>query len=145
VAASASIPGVFEAVKYKGTFYVDGGLLNNVPAQGVEEFCQTIIGVDVIPHIIPSKLAKPIDTLANSVRTMQHQNSREGRDLCRFLIEPHSIEKYHEFSFDAYQEIYQYGYRDTTKFIIENPDIMMLSKVHKPEEIKETEQTKKSS
>lgn len=146
VAASASIPGVFEAIKYKGSFYVDGGLLNNVPAQGVEDACQSIIGVDVIPHIPPSKLKKPIDTLANSVRTMQHQNSRDGRDLCRFLIEPRAIEKFHEFSFDAYQEIYQYGYRDTTKFIIENPDIMMLSKHQKREETKEVmEQTKKSS
>ena len=128
VAASASIPGVFEAIKHDDTYYVDGGLLNNVPAQGLEEFCQTIIGVDVIPHIPPTELKKPIDTLASSVRAMQHQNSREGRDLCRFLIEPRSIEKYHEFSFEAYQDIYQYGYSATTKYIVENPEMMRLKK-----------------
>lgn len=128
VAASASIPGVFEAIKHEDTYYVDGGLLNNVPAQGLEEFCQTIIGVDVIPHIPPTELKKPIDTLASSVRAMQHQNSREGRDLCRFLIEPYAIEKYHEFSFEAYQDIYQYGYSATTKYIVENPEMMRLKR-----------------
>ena len=128
VAASASIPGVFEAIKHEDTYYVDGGLLNNVPAQGLEEFCQTIIGVDVIPHIPPTELKKPIDTLASSVRAMQHQNSHEGRDLCRFLIEPYAIEKYHEFSFEAYQDIYQYGYSATTKYIVENPEMMRLKR-----------------
>lgn len=128
VAASASIPGVFEAIKHDDTYYVDGGLLNNVPAQGLEEFCQTIVGVDVIPHIPPTELKKPIDALATSVRAMQHQNSREGRDLCRFLIEPRAIEKYHEFSFEVYHDIYQYGYSATTKYIVENPEMMRLKK-----------------
>jgi NTE family protein len=128
VAASATLPGVFETIQVDETNYVDGGLLNNMPAQGIEDVCQSIIGVDVIPHIIPSQLSKPIDTLAFAIRAMQHQNSKEGRDLCRFLIEPKSIEKYHEFSFDAYHEIYQYGYSATTKYIIQNPEMKRLRK-----------------
>jgi NTE family protein len=128
LAASASIPGVFDAINDNETYYVDGGLLNNVPAQGLEDYCQTIIGVDVIPHIPPTTLHKPIDSLASSVRAMQHQNSAEGRDLCRFLIEPMAIEKYHEFSFESYNEIYQYGYSAATKYIVENPEIMLLIK-----------------
>ncbi len=128
LAASASIPGIFEAIKHNDSYYVDGGLLNNMPAQGIEDNCQTIIGVDVIPHIPPLHLNKTIDTLASSVRAMQHQNSREGRDLCRFLIEPRAIEKHHEFSFDAYNDIYLYGYRAATKYIVENPEMMRLKK-----------------
>lgn len=129
VAASASIPGVFETIKDSEINYVDGGLLNNMPAQGLEALCETIIGVDVIPHKIPSELKKPIDTLAFSIRAMQHQNSKEGRTLCRFIIEPQAIEEYHEFSFDAYQAIYQYGYSAATKYIVENPEMMKLTTV----------------
>ena len=128
VAASASIPGVFDAINDNGIYYVDGGLLNNVPAQGLEDYCQTIIGVDVLPHIPPTTFHKPIDALASSVRAMQHQNSTEGRDLCRFLIEPMAVEKYHEFSFEAYLEIYHYGYSAATKYIVENPEMMLLKK-----------------
>lgn len=128
VAASASIPGVFETIKEDGIYYVDGGLLNNMPAQGIQEFCRVIIGVDVIPHKVPSELKKPIDTLAFAIRAMQHQNSMEGRDLCRFIIEPQAIEEFHEFSFDAYQAIYQHGYSATTKYIVENPELMKLTR-----------------
>ena len=128
VAASATIPGVFETIKDGETFYVDGGVLNNMPAQGIAEFCQTIIGVDVIPHIVPTELKKPIDALAFSVRAMQHQNSKAGRDLCRFIIEPQAITEFHEFSFDAYQAIYQYGYSAATKYIVDNPHMMKLRK-----------------
>jgi len=59
---------------------------------------------------------------------MTHQNSKEGRGLCNFVIEPKAIEEYHEFSFDAYQAIYQYGYDATTKFIADFPEIKKLSK-----------------
>lgn len=128
VAASASIPGVFEAIIHNDTYYVDGGLLNNLPAQGLEDYCQTIIGVDVIPHIVPTELNKPTDTLVSSIRAMQHQNSHEGRELCRFLIEPKCIEKHHEFSFEAFQDIYQSGYSATTRYIAKNPEIMYLKK-----------------
>ncbi|MEI8272321.1 MAG: patatin-like phospholipase family protein [Paludibacter sp.] len=128
VAASASIPGIFETVSKGEIYYVDGGLLNNLPAQGITEFCKTIIGVDVIPHKVPAQLKKPIDTLAFSIRAMQHQNSKEGRDLCRYLIEPQAIEEFHEFSFDSYQAIYQYGYSAATKYIVEHPEMLHLRK-----------------
>jgi len=129
VCASASIPGVFETVKNGETYYVDGGLLNNMPAQAIKDLCRNIIGVDVIPHKIPSELNKPIDTLAFAIRAINHQNSKPGRDLCRFIIEPKAIEEYHEFSFDAYEAIYQHGYRAANKFIAENPDILELATV----------------
>ena len=128
VAASASIPGIFETIKVGETYYIDGGLLNNMPAQGIEDFCQVIIGVDVIPHKVPTELRKPIDKLAFALRAVQHQNSKEGRDLCRFIIEPQAIEEFHEFSFDAYQAIYQHGYKAATKYIAENPEMMKLAK-----------------
>jgi len=128
VAASASIPGIFETIKVGETYYIDGGLLNNMPAQGIEDFCQVIIGVDVIPHKVPTELKKPIDTLAFALRAVQHQNSKEGRDLCRFIIEPQAIEEFHEFSFDAYQAIYKHGYKAATKYIAENPEMMKLAK-----------------
>ena len=127
VSASASIPGVFEILKEEEVYYVDGGLLNNMPAQGITGSCHTIIGVDVIPHKVPAELNKPIDSLVFAIRAMTHQNSKEGRKLCQFVIEPNGIEEYHEFSFDAYQAIYQYGYDAATKYIADYPEILKLS------------------
>jgi len=126
VAASASIPGIFEAVKDGESYYVDGGLLNNMPVQGLSTFCDSIIGVDVIPLRVPAQLKKPIDTFAFSVRAMQHQNSMAGRNLCQFLIEPQALDEFHEFSFDAYHAICQHGYNAANKYIAENPEILKL-------------------
>jgi len=126
VAASASIPGVFEAVKDGKSYYVDGGLLNNMPVQGLSAFCDSIIGVDVIPLRVPTQLKKPLDTFAFSVRAMQHQNSMAGRNLCQFLVEPQALDEFHEFSFEAYQAIYLHGYNAANKFIADTPEILKL-------------------
>jgi len=126
LAASASIPGVFETISDGNVSYVDGGLLNNMPAQAISAYCNTIIGVDVLPYSVPLKLNKPTDTLTFSLRAVQHQNSKEGRDLCKFIIEPNSIEQFHEFSYDAYQSIYEYGYDAAIKFIQDNPEMVKL-------------------
>jgi NTE family protein len=127
VSASASIPGIFETIKEGEVYYVDGGLLNNMPTQGIATLCQNIIGVDVLPHKIPAELKKPFDSLLFSIRAMQHNNSKEGRDLCQFIIEPEAIGQFHEFSFDSYQAIYQYGYAATTNYITDNPGILKLA------------------
>ena len=128
VAASCCIPGIFNAMKINNMMYVDGGLLNNVPSQPLREKCEFIIGSDVIPHLTAKKKLKPRDTLVKSLWVAQHQSSLPGRALCDFLIEPEAIEKYNEFNFEAYQSIYQYGYRAATQFIAKNPDILKLKK-----------------
>lgn len=128
IAASCSIPGIFTPLKINDMIYVDGGLLNNLPAQPLKKCCKHIIGVDVIPHLPNYNRMKPLDTFTASARVTQHINSKEGRELCDFLIKPMSIEKYHEFSFEDYQTIYQYGYRTTTKYINNHPAIIQLKK-----------------
>jgi len=126
VSASASIPGVFEACESGDTLYVDGGLLNNFPAQPLKNLCSDIIGVDVLPHETQSKIKKPIDSIIQSIRTVQHVNASEGRSMCKYIIEPQLLNHYHEFRFDAYQKIYEEGYRDTIEFIKNNPGILEL-------------------
>src|ERR1035437_10377330 len=108
VSASASVPGVFETVKEGDVYYVDGGLMNNMPAQAIT-YCPNIIGVDVIPHRVPTELNKPMDSLAFSLRARAHYNSKAGRNLCRFIIDPQAIEKHTYFNFDPYEAIYEYA------------------------------------
>jgi len=126
VSASASIPGVFEAIQLGNTFYVDGGLFNNLPAQPIRSECENIIGVDVLPHQIPTKLNRPSDAVTYSIRATQKVNSMEGRSLCQHIIEPMALKKFHEFSFDSYEKIYQQGYEDALKYIRKFPEILHL-------------------
>lgn len=126
VTASASIPGVFEAIEKDGMFYLDGGVLNNLPAQPLKPLCRAVIGVDVFPFTPPTKMHRPIDAISYTVRGIQHLNSSEGRSMCDFLIEPTVVRCYHEFRFEAYQKIFKIGYMDTIDYIKANPEILKI-------------------
>ena len=128
VSASCSIPGIFNGMKINDMIYVDGGLLNNMPAQPLRNKCSVVIGSDVVPHSSTKKNQKSRDTLVTSLRVGIHQNSIPGREMCDFLIEPKAIEKFHEFSFENFQTIYHYGYKATVEMIYENPEILRLQK-----------------
>ena len=128
VSASASIPGMFESHKSEHAFYLDGSLLNNLPAQPLKSLCSNIIGVDVLPHQAPTQLKKPIDAITKSIRLIEHVNSMEGRSLCDYLIEPQGLKYFNEFRFDAYEKIYKQGYKDTLDFIKKNPGILELKR-----------------
>lgn len=124
VIASASIPGVFETEHVDGVTYVDGGVLNNLPADALRDSCDIVIGVDVLPFIEDSKKNTAVSVMAWSIRMMQHQNSQPGRAMCDVLIEPNAIEKYHEFSFDKYRQIYKNGYDTMIKYIKAHPQLI---------------------
>ena len=50
VCASSAVPGVFKPVVYRGMHLVDGGLINNVPADVVREMgANVVIAIDVNP------------------------------------------------------------------------------------------------
>ncbi|HNX12196.1 MAG TPA: patatin-like phospholipase family protein [Paludibacteraceae bacterium] len=133
IGASCSIPGIFNGMKINDMTYVDGGLLNNFPAQPLREKCSVIIGSDVIPHSSVMKNQKSRDTLLSSLRVGIHQNSLPGREMCDYLIEPKAIEKFHEFSFENFQSIYHYGYKATVQFIADNPEILRLQQPIQPD------------
>lgn len=116
VSASASIPGVFEAYERNGVFYLDGGVLNNLPAQPLKPLCRAIIGVDVLPFNAPTSMKRPVDAITSTIRGVQHVLSQEGRSLCDILIEPSVVGKYHEFRFDAYEQIYKIGYKEAQSY-----------------------------
>jgi len=116
VSASASIPGVFEAYERNGVFYLDGGVLNNLPAQPLKPLCRAIIGVDVLPFNAPTSMKRPVDAITSTIRGVQHVLSQEGRSLCDILIEPPVVGKYHEFRFDAYEQIYKIGYKEAQSY-----------------------------
>lgn len=117
VAASASIPGVFEAVRHRNEFFVDGGVLNNLPVQALVSKCDTIFAVDVMPFTKPEELKRPTDSITAAVRAMLHQNSLSGGALAHHLITPRSIDSFHEFSFESFQRIYEIGYEATNAYL----------------------------
>ena len=124
VVASASIPGIFETRTVGGHTYVDGGVLDNLPVRALRPQCDHIIAVDVLPFVRESRKSTSLDVMLWSIRLMQHSNSIPGRAAADWLIDSYALVEFHEFSFDKYREIYQYGYKAATEYLAAHPELI---------------------
>ena len=139
VVASSSIPVVFEPQVIDGQTYVDGGLLNNLPAEAIREKCQILIGVHV-NHNGPEKDMKGLMTIAERCfRLGIAQNVEQSKAICDFMIEPPSTREFSTFNFNKAEEIYQVGFEETEKRILK---IFESVDLHKVIELKESLQKK---
>ncbi|MDR0830198.1 MAG: patatin-like phospholipase family protein [Prevotellaceae bacterium] len=123
ILASSAIPTVFEAVDINDMVYVDGGVLNNFPAQAIRKECTLLIGVDVKPDYEFTQANNIKDILMRSLQLVISENSQAGRQLCDVLIEPQSNVKYDEFSFKNFKKIYHDGYVSMKKYLDAHPEM----------------------
>lgn len=129
VLASASIPVVFEPQIIDGQTYVDGGLLNNLPAEAIREKCQVLIGVHV-NHNGPEEEVKGLKAIAErAFRLGIAQNVEDSKKICDFVIEPPEARNFNTFNFNRAEEIYQVGYNATVKQIMKLFEDINLGKV----------------
>ena len=129
VVASASIPVVFEPQIIDGQTYVDGGILNNLPAEAIRNECQFLIGVHV-NHNGPEKEITGMKTVAErAFRLGISQNVEKSKKVCDFFIEPPEARNYSTFAFNKAEEIYEIGYNRTKKQLRELFQDIDLEKV----------------
>jgi NTE family protein len=122
--ASSSIPLVFDAIELDSMYYVDGGILNNLPAQAIRDKCTYLIGVDVNPEKYRSKLKSPKDAAMRSLSILIYENTRPGIALCDFVIEVPSNFFYNPMDFNNFYEIYQIGYKAGRDYIKAHPELL---------------------
>ena len=129
VLASASIPVVFEPQVINGQTYVDGGLLNNLPAESIRDKCEILIGVHV-NHNGPEEEVRGLMTVAERCfRLGIAQNVENSKKLCDFLIEPPQTRNFTTFSFNKAQEIYEVGLKETERYIAHAFDSIEIEKI----------------
>ena len=89
VAASAKYSGRFESIKHNDIYYVDGGLLEQCSSSGTWRILS-----DNNRRWCNSNTFRQLNWISLLIRFVFRwglcsiRNSREGRELCRFLIEP---------------------------------------------------------
>ncbi|QKG84659.1 patatin family protein [Kroppenstedtia pulmonis] len=89
VRASISIPGIFEPVEWQGRTLVDGGLIDRVPIQVLQEMgADFIIAVDVVPQRSQVRLNHIFDVIAQSLSVMEREILKEKLLTADVLIRP---------------------------------------------------------
>lgn len=129
VMASASIPVIFEPQVINGQTYVDGGLLNNLPAEAIRDHCEVLIGVHV-NHNGPERKIKGVKAVAErAFRLGISQNVEKSKNICDFVIEPPEARNFSTFNFNKAKEIYKVGFKETEKNILKAFEYVDLEKV----------------
>lgn len=120
IAASCCMPIVFSPVRIGSTYYVDGGVLNNMPVTPIRESCERVVGINV--SLVPPGRLPKMNVVNIALRTyslMFHSNTFTEVGQCDLLIEPPGLERYHNRELTYAGEIFKKGY-DFTKHLLES-------------------------
>ncbi|WKN42057.1 patatin-like phospholipase family protein [Tunicatimonas pelagia] len=108
--ASTCIPVMFEPISFQHQLYVDGGLLNNFPAEALIGSCDKLIGLHCNPIDDTFKVMNIRTMLERTFLLTINANSYSRRKYCDFFIEPPALNTYHIFDLGKANEIFQIGY-----------------------------------
>lgn len=110
IMASCSIPIIFKPVRIDGTYYVDGGVLHNLPARQIRDKCEKLIGINVSP-MLPFKQGKSvIDVAIRTYNLMAKANQQLDMDVCDLVVETREISAYNVFKLKDMERVFNTGY-----------------------------------
>jgi len=116
VAASASIPVLFQPVEMNGCHYIDGGLYNNFPVEPLLKKHSNILGI----HINNNKQPDEYNVFAIAERiftAVVQQNVVRKMNKCDFLINPFLEKRYGIIDFRNTEELFEIGYKEGVDFV----------------------------
>ena len=126
VAGSCAVPGVFYAVGYNNMTLIDGGVMNNIPADVLRKNgCDVVITVDVnSTRGGGTNSDKFYDVLLASIGIMMKNNSNQGYLYSDIVIQP-DMKRFKSSKLDGYEAMVEEGYNATVAVM---PEILKLIK-----------------
>ncbi len=109
ILASCSLYPIFRPYMIDGKYYLDGGFVNNLPAEPFVGDGNKILGINLNP-----RLDINIDKLSikRVLYTMFYANMDCRKHLCDIYLEPQAIASYGIFGTDKFDEIFELGYNE---------------------------------
>lgn len=126
VLASASFPGVFTPTEINGSYYIDGGTLNNFPVEPLKKTCDKIIGVYVNPlkKIGIKDLKHSYSVLERAYRIKSAFESTSKFSDCDLVISPEALINYGTFDMNKIEAIFNLGYTTTKEILAEQQSVI---------------------
>lgn len=111
VIASCSIPVLFEPVKIDDTYYVDGGVLRNLPAWAIRSRCKLLIGSNCNPLDRSYKYKNSVkDIMMRTYQLMLKANALQDLNLCDLVVQSQKMASYSTFDMNSMNKIIREGY-----------------------------------
>jgi NTE family protein len=119
VLASCCLPGIFEPMLIHKRQFVDGGVLNNLPIDVIENKVDFLIG----SHCNPFGTTRPIRSMRGvierSIILAVQSKTRERFARCNVLIEPPQLTQYGTTDISKARELFRIGYQYTRSMATE--------------------------
>jgi len=115
VLASSSIPVLFAPVELAGQFYVDGGLMDNIPIEPIKNDCEQIIVVNIAPLNPRDRFKNLIQIASRTFYMSVNANMNLVQKYATAFIEPEGIDKYDILTRTHADEMYELGYNSMKK------------------------------
>ena len=118
ILASSSIPVLFESAKINNETYMDGGIVDNLPVEPIQDKCKKIIAVHVNP-IGEEKNIKGIVKIAfRSFQLSIASGIEFKKDNIDIYIEPSELKDYGLMDLNKAREMFDIGYNEAKKFLL---------------------------
>ncbi|MGB3345140.1 MAG: patatin-like phospholipase family protein [Aequorivita sp.] len=126
IIASASFPGVFTPTEIDGSYYIDGGILNNFPVEPLKKPCDIIIGVFINSlkkmDIQDLKYSYTVADRALKIRAVSESIIKFAD--CDLVIVPKDVSNYAIFGMNNIDSIFNLGYTAAVKSLAENGSVL---------------------
>ncbi len=119
VLASSSIPVVFSPVEIDGEYFVDGGLLDNIPIEPIKNDCEQIVTVNINPLERDGKFKNLIQVAVRTFYMNANANIRQIRKYSSVYIEPEGINSYDIFRLSHSKELFKLGYSSAKDLVFQ--------------------------
>lgn len=113
VIASASIPVLFQPVIINDVYYVDGGVLDNLPLKPIENKCSFLIGSFVNPVGYVEKCSGLINIAERTFMLSMSKEINEKAKKFDLFVAPMELRNYKILDPEKAEELFEVGYKAT--------------------------------
>lgn len=115
IVASSTIPALFQPVTINNINYIDGGVLNNLPIEPIEDLCECIIGVYTNPIVPIDDIGNVFQVLDRSMHMGMYNEIKRKYSRFDLIIEPLELSKYSILNTKDRDKIIEIGYKAAKK------------------------------
>jgi NTE family protein len=117
VIASCTIPMMFTPILIDGITYVDGGVMNNLPLEPIEDLCDMIIGVNSNPIGYQKDFTSMIRLTDRAVHMIIESSILEKKNRFDLFIEPAKLNQFGLLDMAKGREMFDIGYEEGKRVI----------------------------
>ena len=117
VAASCCMPILFAPIRINNTYYVDGGILMNLPVSPIRKECEKVIALNVDPLVADEYSKNVVSIALRAYHFIFQANTLPPKGIADLLIESYGLEEYSNRELERAEEIFEKGYNTATELL----------------------------